>query len=49
MIMNGCDPMTLVKLMGHSEIQTTMRYAHLAPDFARQAIGRLDLTGTNPA
>jgi len=30
-----------MKLMGHSDIQTTMIYAHLAPDHLADAVNRL--------
>lgn len=32
LVMKGVDLPTVQKLMGHSDIQTTMIYAHLAPD-----------------
>lgn len=31
-MMNGGDILTLQKILGHSSIVMTMRYAHLAPD-----------------
>jgi integrase len=44
-------PLTSVKeLMGHKTLAMTLRYAHLAPDFQREAITRLDTymdTGTS--
>jgi site-specific recombinase XerC len=30
------------ELMGHKTIAMTLRYAHLAPDFQRDSINRLD-------
>jgi site-specific recombinase XerD len=32
---------TVKKLMGHSDIQTTMIYAHLAPDHLANAVEKL--------
>ncbi|MBG2743531.1 tyrosine-type recombinase/integrase [Proteus mirabilis] len=37
-IMNGGNILTLQKLLGHSSIQQTMKYAHLAPDYLLDAI-----------
>lgn len=37
-IMNGGNILTLQKILGHSDIKTTMRYAHLAPDFMQDVI-----------
>lgn len=37
-IMNGGDIVTLQRILGHSDIKMTMRYAHLAPDHLRHAI-----------
>lgn len=39
--MAGVDLRTVAELMGHSSIQMTMRYAHLAPQHNRAAVGRL--------
>ena len=36
-IMNGGNILTLQKVLGHSDIKMTMRYAHLAPDFLEEA------------
>jgi len=41
LVMNGVDLPTVKKLMGHSDIQTTMIYAHLAPDHLEKAVGML--------
>jgi len=41
LVMNGADITTVAKLMGHSTIQMTMRYAHLAPDHVQSAVDRL--------
>jgi integrase len=40
-IMAGNNILTLQKLLGHSSITVTMRYAHLAPDFMRQEVARM--------
>ncbi len=41
LVMNGVDLPTVQKLMGHSDIQTTMIYAHLAPDHLASAVEQL--------
>jgi integrase len=35
-IMNGGSIVTLQKVLGHTDLKTTMRYAHLAPDYLAQ-------------
>jgi integrase len=42
LVMKGVDLPTVMKLMGHSDIQTTMIYAHLAPDHLADAVNRLE-------
>jgi integrase len=42
LVMEGVDLPTVQKLMGHSDIKTTMIYAHLAPDHLRSSMARLD-------
>ena len=42
LVMSGVDLPTVKKLMGHSDIDTTMIYAHLAPDHLADAVNRLD-------
>ncbi|MBU0984035.1 MAG: tyrosine-type recombinase/integrase [candidate division Zixibacteria bacterium] len=42
LVMKGIDLPTVQKLLGHSDIQTTMIYAHLAPDHLAGAVDRLD-------
>jgi len=37
-IMSGGNILTLQKLLGHSTMNLTMRYAHLAPDFMENEI-----------
>jgi integrase len=39
--MAGVPIRTIADLMGHSEIQTTARYAHLAPGYLAEAVERL--------
>lgn len=41
LVMNGVDLPSVQKLMGHSDIKTTMVYAHLAPDHLVKAISSL--------
>lgn len=40
-IMNGIDIVVVGRLLGHSQIQTTMRYAHLADEPVRKAAARV--------
>lgn len=40
-MMAGGNILTLQKLLGHSSVAVTMKYAHLAPDFMRDEIARL--------
>ncbi len=44
LVMKGVDLPTVQKLLGHANIQTTMIYAHLAPDHLAAAVNKLDLT-----
>ncbi len=41
LVMNGVDLPTVMKLMGHADIQTTMTYAHLASDHLASAVNKL--------
>jgi site-specific recombinase XerD len=41
LVMQGVDLPTVGKLMGHSDIETTMIYAHLAPDHLSDAVNKL--------
>ena len=49
--MNGGNILELQKLLGHSTLTMTMRYAHLAPEQFRQHAQVVDdlLNGTNTA
>jgi len=40
--MRGVPLKVIQELLGHSSIVTTMRYAHLAPHVAREAVRVLD-------
>lgn len=42
LVMSGADLYTVQKLLGHSSIKTTEIYAHLAPDYLRSALERLE-------
>jgi len=44
LVMSGVDLPTVMKLMGHSDIQTTMIYAHLAPDHLADAVNKLSFS-----
>jgi len=44
LVMSGVDLPTVMKLMGHSNIQTTMIYAHLAADHLADAVNKLSFT-----
>lgn len=44
LVMKGIDLPTVKNLMGHSDIATTMIYAHLAPDHLADAINKVDLS-----
>lgn len=38
-MMNGIDPFTLKEILGHKNLQTTLRYAHLADEDVQRAAG----------
>ena len=42
LIMSGVDLPTVQKLLGHKDIQTTMIYAHLAPEHLKHAVQKLE-------
>ncbi|MGH2360420.1 MAG: tyrosine-type recombinase/integrase [bacterium] len=43
-VMAGVDLLAVKELLGHRDIQTTMRYAHLSPGHLTQAVNRGSLT-----
>ena len=44
--MAGVDLLSVKDILGHRDIQTTLRYAHLAPGHLRDAVNRGSLRGT---
>lgn len=40
-LMQGIDPRTVQKWMGHRDLKTTLRYAHVSPDHEKAAIQKL--------
>lgn len=42
LVMSGVDIATVQKLLGHSKINTTMKYAHLSPEHLQDAARKLD-------
>jgi len=44
--MSGVDLYAVKEILGHQDIQTTMRYAHLSPGYLLDAINRGSLVGT---
>jgi integrase len=45
LVMKGVDLYTVSKLMGHHSLEMTERYAHLAPDFLKNAVSVLVSAG----
>jgi integrase len=42
LVMAGVDLVSVKEFLGHADLKMTLRYAHLAPDYKRTAIDRLD-------
>lgn len=47
-IQNGGNILTLQRILGHSSLAMTMRYAHLAPDHLQDAVRYGPLFGNAP-
>ncbi|MEA3450146.1 MAG: tyrosine-type recombinase/integrase, partial [Patescibacteria group bacterium] len=45
--MRGVSLPTIKKLLGHSNIQTTMQYSHLSPSVLEQAVELMDMDSEN--
>jgi site-specific recombinase XerD len=43
MQMNGVDPATMGKILGHKDIETTMIYTHQTQEHLRKSIGKIDI------
>ena len=46
LVANGVDIRTIQELMGHTDLKTTMKYLHAAPNRMRGAVENLNLDGT---
>ncbi len=46
LVLAGVDLATVMQLMGHASISTTMKYAHPSPPHKREAVARLDVNQT---
>ena len=44
--MAGVDLFSVKEFLGHQEIETTLRYAHLAPGHLKESVNRGSLFGT---
>lgn len=47
-MMNGGNIYDLQKILGHSDLKMTMRYAHLSPEHLKNAIGVVSFSGSGP-
>lgn len=45
-VMAGVDLVSVKEILGHRDIETTVRYAHLSPGHLRDALNRGSLSGT---
>ena len=45
LLLSGVDLSTVQRLMGHKDLQTTMRYAHLAPNHLKMGMAMLNFSG----
>jgi len=43
--MSGIDISAVSKLLGHSSVKMTEKYAHLTPGYLRQIVERLTFSG----
>jgi site-specific recombinase XerD len=48
-MMNGGNVFDLQKLLGHTDIKMTMRYAHFTPDHLQSSIKFMDMVGGSSA
>ena len=46
-MMGGGDIVTLQRILGHSDIKTTMRYSHLSPEHLASALSLSPLAQLN--
>jgi integrase len=49
LVMRGVPIKVVQELLGHRDIKTTMRYAHLAPESRREAVALLDIDAAHEA
>ncbi len=46
LVMNGVDLPSIQKLLGHTDIETTMIYSHLSPEHLIKAVNKLSFSGS---
>ena len=49
LVMRGVPIKVVQELMGHKDIKTTMRYAHLSPNMGQDAVALLDIVSSHYA